>query len=235
MKLNIADRVTGGQKTIEIQDDRKMRCFHDKRISHEVDGGEIDPEFNGYIFKITGGHDKQGFAMYQGVLQPTRVRLLLNAGSQNNRLGRKGSRKRKSVRGCICSHDLSVINVTVVKKGDQEIPGVTDVKKPARLGPKRANNIRKLFGLSKEEDVRPYVVRRTISRPNGKVYVKAPAIQRLITPERLRRKRRERSLKKQARDKTVQERAKYLDLLHNRRQEALAKKRAKEAAASASK
>eukprot|EP01065_Artemidia_motanka_P022638 TRINITY_DN26841_c0_g2_i1.p2 TRINITY_DN26841_c0_g2~~TRINITY_DN26841_c0_g2_i1.p2 ORF type:complete len:236 (+),score=48.12 TRINITY_DN26841_c0_g2_i1:37-744(+) len=228
MKLNIADRITGGQKTIEIEDDRKMRCFFDKRISHEVEGGDIDPQFNGYVFKITGGHDKQGFAMYQGVLQPTRVRLLLNSNSRNNRQGRKGSRQRKSVRGCICSHDLSVINVTVIKKGDAEIAGVTDVKNPARLGPKRANNIRKLFGLTKEEDVRPYAVRRTITRPEGKgTYVKAPAIQRLITPERLRHKRREKSLKKMAREKTIKERAKYVELIHNRRQEALAKKRTK--------
>ena len=32
----------------------------------------------------------------------------------------------------------------VVKKGVSEIPGLTDEKLPRRLGPKRANNIRKL-------------------------------------------------------------------------------------------
>ena len=37
-------------------------------------------EFKGYVFKITGGHDKQGFAMKQGVLTRERVRLLLSEG-----------------------------------------------------------------------------------------------------------------------------------------------------------
>lgn len=182
--------------------------------------------FKGYVFKITGGHDKQGFAMYQGVLMPSRVKLLLHARSRNNRQGRKGSRARKSVRGCICSHDLSVINVTIVKRGDADIEGVTTVKNPARLGPKRANNIRKLFGLDKKEDVRPFVVRRTIQRPDNKgTYVKAPRVQRLITPERLRHKRAAKALKKQCRAKTQEEKAKYVKLVHDRRVEALAKRR----------
>jgi len=34
--------------------------------------------------------------------------------------------KRKSVRGCIVAHDLSVLNLVIVAKGGQEIPGKTD-------------------------------------------------------------------------------------------------------------
>ena len=37
-------------------------------------------EFKGYVFKIMGGCDKQGFPMKQGVLTPGRVRLLLVRG-----------------------------------------------------------------------------------------------------------------------------------------------------------
>lgn len=37
-------------------------------------------EFSGYVFKIMGGCDKQGFPMKQGVLTPGRVRLLLHRG-----------------------------------------------------------------------------------------------------------------------------------------------------------
>ena len=40
----------------------------------------IIQEFNGYVFKIMGGCDKQGFPMKQGVLTPGRVRLLLHRG-----------------------------------------------------------------------------------------------------------------------------------------------------------
>ena len=38
---------------------------------------------------------------------------------------------------------------------------------PRRLGPKRATKIRRLFNLSKEDDVRKYVIRRTIPGKEG--------------------------------------------------------------------
>lgn len=70
----------------------------------------------------------------------------------------------------------------VVRKGENDIPGLTDVNVPRRLGPKRANNIRKLFNLSKEDDVRKYVVKRPITKEGKKARFEAPKIQRLITP-----------------------------------------------------
>ncbi len=60
-----------------------------------------------------------------------------------------GERRRKSVRGCIISSDLSVLNLKIVKKGEAELPGLTDEDKPRMRGPKRASKIRKLFNLSK--------------------------------------------------------------------------------------
>ena len=38
-------------------------------------------EFKGYIFKIMGGQDKQGFPMKQGVLTSGRVRVLMERGA----------------------------------------------------------------------------------------------------------------------------------------------------------
>ena len=76
-------------------------------------------EFKGYVFKIMGGQDKQGFPMKQGVLVPGRVQLLMKPGDSCFRgFGRrKGERRRKSVRGCIVSQDLSVLNLMIVKAG----------------------------------------------------------------------------------------------------------------------
>ena len=83
---------------------------------------------------------------------------------------RNGERRRKSVRGCIVSPDLSVLNLVIVKKGESDLPGLTDVEKPRMRGPKRASKIRKLFNLSKEDDVRKYVntYRRTFTTKAGK-------------------------------------------------------------------
>ena len=107
MKLNISYPTQGTQKYIEIDDERKLRNLYDKRISQEVPGEDLGEEFAGYVFKISGGNDKQGFAMKQGVLTNTRVRLLLKEGSSLYRARRAGERKRKSVRGCIVGADLS--------------------------------------------------------------------------------------------------------------------------------
>jgi small subunit ribosomal protein S6e len=112
--------------------------------------------------------------------------LLLKKGHSCYRPRRTGERKRKSVRGCIVDSNLSALALVVVKKGEKELAGVTDVIVPRRLGPKRANHIRKLYNLSKEDDVRSYVVRRPLPEKNGKKATsKAPKIQRLITPVRL--------------------------------------------------
>lgn len=76
------------------------------------------------------------------------------------------------------------------------------------LGPKRATRIRRFFGLSKEDDVRKYVITREVTKKNGKTATKSPKIQRLVTPQRLQRKRHLRSLQRrrtEAQKETVAE------------------------------
>ncbi len=46
-------------------------------MGSDVDGEILGSEFKGYTLRITGGNDKQGFTMKQGVLVNGRVRLLL--------------------------------------------------------------------------------------------------------------------------------------------------------------
>lgn len=219
MKINIAYPSTGAQKIITIDDEKKLRVLYDKRMAQEVNGEELAEEYRGYIFKISGGNDKQGFAMKQGILTNQRVRLLMSNGMSCFRERREGQRKRKSVRGCIVGPDLAVLNLVVVKKGEQEIEGITDITVPRRLGPKRASNIRKLFNLSKEDDVRKYVVRRTIEKAGKQSYTKAPKIQRLVTPITLQRTRRRAALQKQQKGKVRQQEAEYTKLLQQRANE----------------
>lgn len=172
------------------------RIFFDKRIGQEVEADTLGDDFKGYVFKITGGNDKDGFPMMQGVATSDRVRLLLKEGSSCYRPRRKGERRRKSVRGCIVSPHIRALSLVLVKKGEKEIPGLTDITKPRRLGPKRVTRIRKLYGLEKGDNVealvKKNVIRRTFtSKKNAGApqRQKAPKIQRLVTDARLRRKK----------------------------------------------
>ncbi|KAF8252453.1 ribosomal protein S6e [Wilcoxina mikolae CBS 423.85] len=195
-------------------------------MGQEVPGDSVGDEFKGYIFKITGGNDKQGFPMKQGVLLPTRVKLLLAKGHSCYRPRRTGERKRKSVRGCIVGADLAVLSLVIVKQGENDIAGLTDVTHPKRLGPKRATKIRRFFGLSRDDDVRKFVIRREIQpkKEGKKPYTKAPKIQRLITPQRLQHKRHRIALKRRRAEAAKDAANEYAQLLAKRVQEEKSKR-----------
>uniref|UniRef100_A0A8C0R2N2 Small ribosomal subunit protein eS6 n=1 Tax=Canis lupus dingo TaxID=286419 RepID=A0A8C0R2N2_CANLU len=172
-------------------------------MSAEVVADALGEEWKGYVARISGGNDKQGFPMKQGVLTHGPVHLL-----------RTGERKCKSVWGCIVDVNLSVLNLVIVKKGEKDTPGLTDTTVPHRLGPKR------LFNLSKEDNVHQYVVRKPLHKEGKKPRTKAPKIQRLVTPRVLRHKCRHTALKKQRTKKNKEEAAVYAKLLANRMKEA---------------
>jgi len=216
MKINIAAPSTGLQKVLEIDDEKRLQNLYEKRMAQEIDGATLGEEFAGYIFRISGGNDKQGFPMRQGVLTNTRVRLLCKKGHKTYRPRRAGERKRKSVRGCIVGHDISVLNLVVTKIGNETVAGLTDDQIPRRLGPKRANNIRKLFNLGKDDDVRDYVIARTFTNKKGIEQRKAPKIQRLVTPLTLQRKRARKAEKMNSVMRNKEEAAAYKKVLAQR-------------------
>ena len=156
--------------------------------------------------------------MKNGVLTQAKKRILLTKGCSMIRFKRgyhrRGIRTRKLVRGCIVSHDIKILNLKVIKRGANPIPGLTEqgCEVAKRLGPKRATRILKQFGLidiynEKKKDkeqrknlrfmVTKFAPKRKVTTKNGKEYTKSAKIQRLITPQRLRRKRVIKAIKKE--------------------------------------
>jgi len=210
MKLNISYPPHGTSKLIPIDSDAILANFYDKRMAAVVSLDCLGEDWEGYKAKISGGNDKQGFPMLQGVLTSDRVRLLLSAKHKCYKPRRKGERKRKSVRGCIVSSENSVITLVIIRKGPKEIVGLTDKIIPKLRGPKRASKIRKLFNLDKEkDDVRNYVtmlVKKKKYKGEIKEYTRGVKIQRLTTPKYVHRKRRilKKKLDRWARAKELQ-------------------------------
>jgi len=81
MKFNISYPITGQQKTFDIDDEKRVSIFYDRRIGAEVEGDTLGDDFKGFVFKITGGMDKDGFPMKQGILVKGRVRNAPQEGS----------------------------------------------------------------------------------------------------------------------------------------------------------
>lgn len=66
--MNVSYPATGAQKLFEVVDEHKLRIFYEKRMGQEVHADLLGDEWKGYILRIAGGNDKQGFPMKQGVL-----------------------------------------------------------------------------------------------------------------------------------------------------------------------
>jgi small subunit ribosomal protein S6e len=159
--------------------------------------------------------------MAQGILTNSRVRLMMAKGATHYRPRRVGERKRRSVRGCIVGADLAVLNLVIVKSGAKPIAGLTnpEAARAPRLGKKRASKIRKVYNLTREDDVRKYVVTRKIVTKKKKETQKRPKIQRLVTPLVLQHKaERTREIKK-ARELARTEKATYEALIQKSKAE----------------
>ena len=85
----------------------------------EVVGGDI-AGMAGYTLKVTGGTDKDGFAMRGDLPGPARRKILV-AGGVGYIPKADGVKKRKSMRGHEISSDISQINTVIVEYGQKPL------------------------------------------------------------------------------------------------------------------
>lgn len=118
MIINIAYPDNGTQKKYEYKDEKQYSKLYDYKIGDEVSGDLFGEGFQGCIFKITGGSDKDGFGMKNGVLTKTKKKLLLGPNTSGYRSKREGTSMRKTVRGAIVGSSIASINLVLLKKGE---------------------------------------------------------------------------------------------------------------------
>ena len=97
-----------------------------KKIGDAVDG--IFVSLPGYKLQITGGTDKDGFAMRRDLPGVGRRKLLLSK-SQGFKPKENGIRKKKSVKGNTINQDIVQINMNVMKYSSKPIKQLINVEK----------------------------------------------------------------------------------------------------------
>ena len=100
---------------LEVDDGKQLNGL---KIGEEFDGQIVG--LDGYTLKITGGSDKNGFAMKKDVDGPRRIKSLLTGGVGYHPKA-DGVKRRKTVRGNTIAEDIVQINTVVTKAGNKSI------------------------------------------------------------------------------------------------------------------
>ena len=116
-KVNVNDKKKGKSHQVKVSG-HHANSLIGKKIGDEVDG--IFISLPGYKLKITGGTDKDGFAMRPDLPGMFRKRLLLSNGSCF-KATEKGVRRKKSVHGNTVNLDIVQINMVVTKYSSKSI------------------------------------------------------------------------------------------------------------------
>ncbi len=98
-----------------------MNKFIGKNIGDTVGGDAMG--LAGYTLKVTGGTDKDGFAMRGDLPGPVRKKILV-AGGVGYKPKADGVKKRKSMRGREIASDIAQINTIVVDYGQKPLDEV---------------------------------------------------------------------------------------------------------------
>jgi len=127
-KLVISDPESRRAYQLEV-DQNRATFLIGKKIGEDADLSPLG--LTGYIVKITGGTDKDGFPMHPNIEGTVKKKVLLS-GPPGFHPERKGQRKKKTIRGNTISPDIVQINCKVVKKGEKPLEELIPKKEEAK-------------------------------------------------------------------------------------------------------
>jgi small subunit ribosomal protein S6e len=134
MKVVVSEPETKKSYQLDLEQS-KAAVLVGKKIGDEISGDFLG--LPGYVLKITGGTDKDGFPMVPSVKGPVRKKILL-AGPPGFHPKIKGQRKRKTVHGDTITADIAQVNTKVVKKGEKPLQEIfPEKKKEETVGAKK--------------------------------------------------------------------------------------------------
>jgi len=111
-KVVISDPETGKSNVVELEDARAVPLIG-RKIGDVLDGSVVG--LAGHKVLITGGTDSSGFPMRPDIHGGIKARVLLSGGI-GYRAKKKGSRRRKTVRGNMITEDTAQINMKIIEK-----------------------------------------------------------------------------------------------------------------------
>jgi len=125
VKFVVNDPETKNSYQVEA-DNSKLVPLIGKKIGDEFSGDLLG--LPGYMLKITGGTDKDGFPMHPSVKGAVRKKVLLS-GPPCYHPKKKGEKRRKTVCGDTISETIAQLNCKVVKKGEKPLEELLPKKK----------------------------------------------------------------------------------------------------------
>lgn len=124
MKVIFGDAKSGYSFQKEV-DKQHERSLIGKKIGDEIEGGIIG--LDGYKLKITGGSDKDGFPMRQGIRNRSKVLMSSGAGVSKMKFGMK---VKKRVAGQTITEGTAQVNCKITTAGPKTLADLGYVPKP---------------------------------------------------------------------------------------------------------
>ena len=118
MVVNIGTK--NGKTEKLILTENLQSSLYGMKIGDEFAGKLLGSGYAGYIFKITGGTDRSGFALRADFEGSLYYKPLLSTGVGYNPK-KKGERKRKRIRGSEIQEDVTQLNCMVIKTGKKPL------------------------------------------------------------------------------------------------------------------
>jgi small subunit ribosomal protein S6e len=123
-KVVVSDPKTGKSYQVSVKDE-KARKIRGVKIGDELDGAVLG--LTGYKLELTGGSDRGGFAMKEGVHGQVAKKILMDKGVGYK--AKSGSRARRRVHGQEVGEDIIQVNTKIVGYGSKSVEDLLGIGK----------------------------------------------------------------------------------------------------------